>query len=169
MRASQSYSLRCSDGKLLALHLSSPQKFWQGVQNAFERPDLGADGRFAARESRIENYFALKAEFQKTVGTQPRAHWMARLEAEDVPFAPILTLPEVREDPQVRHLDTFFETAHPTEGEMTLLRRPVRYDGSRDDQPTAAPPQLGEHTEGILGELGYDAEEIGRLRGEAVI
>ena len=63
-------------------HLSSPQKFWQGVQNAFERPDLGADERFAARESRIENYFELKAEFQKTVGTEPRAHWMARLEAE---------------------------------------------------------------------------------------
>ena len=116
VRASQSYSLRCSDGKLLALHLSSPQKFWQGVQNAFARPDLGADERFAARESRIENYFALKAEFQKTVGTGTRAHWMARLEAEDVPFAPILTLPEVREDPQVRHLETFFETAHPSEG-----------------------------------------------------
>ena len=169
VRASQSYSLRCSDGKLLALHLSSPQKFWQGVQNAFARPDLGADERFAARESRIENYFALKAEFQKTVGTRERAHWMARLEAEDVPFAPILTLPEVREDPQVRHLDTFFETAHPEEGAMTLLRRPVRFDGARDDQPTAPPPQLGEHTDDILGELGYDAAGIGRLRGDAVV
>ena len=169
VRASQSYSLRCSDGKLLALHLSSPQKFWQGVQNALERPDLGADERFAVRESRIENYFALKAEFQKTVGTRPRSHWMARLEAEDVPFAPILTLPEVREDSQVRHLETFFETAHPTEGTMTLLRRPVRYDGSRADQPTLAPPQLGEHTEEVLGELGYEADGIERLREKAVV
>ena len=141
----------------------------KACRNAFERPDLGADERFAAREGRIENYFALKAEFQKTVGTEPRAHWMARLEAEDVPFAPILSLPEVREDPQVRHLETFFETDHPSEGAMTLLRRPVRFDGARDDQPTAPPPQLGEHTDEILGELGFDADGIERLRRDAVV
>ena len=169
VKDSQSYSLRCGDGKLLALHLSSPQKFWQGVQNAFERPDLGEDPRFAQRESRIEHYLELKAEFQKTAGTRPRAHWMKRLEEEDVPFAPILTLPEVMEDPQVRHLGTFFKTAHPTEGEMTLLRRPVRYDGSREDQPTKAPPQLGENTGEILAELGYDAAGIDRLRREEVV
>ena len=169
VKASQSYSLRCGDEKLLALHLSSPQKFWQGVQNAFERSDLGEDPRFAQRESRIEYYTDLKAEFQKTVGTKPRAHWMERLEAEDVPFAPILTLPEVMEDPQVKHLETFFTTAHPQEGEMTLLRRPVRYDGSRDDQPTKAPPQLGENTGEILSELGYDPDGIERLRREEVI
>ncbi len=169
VRTSQSYSLRCGDGKLLALHLSSPQKFWQGVQNALGRPDLGEDARFAARESRIENYFALRAEFQKTVETRPRAHWMARLEAEDVPFAPILTLPEVLEDPQVQHLETFFEAEHPEEGAMTLLRRPVRFDGSRDDQPTAAPPQLGEHTDDILAELGYDSRGIERLRRDQVV
>ncbi len=169
VKASQSYSLRCGDGKLLALHLSSPQKFWQGVQNALERPDLGQDPRFTERESRIEHYLELKAEFQKTIGSKPRDHWMTRLEEEDVPFAPILTLPEVMEDPQVKHLETFFTTAHPEEGEMTLLRRPVRYDGSRDDQPTKAPPRLGENTGEILAELGYDAAAIDRLRREEIV
>ena len=169
VKASQSYSLRCGDGKLMALHLSSPQKFWQGVQNAFERPDLGEDPRFIQRESRIEHYLDLRAEFQKTVQTKPRAHWMKRLEAEDVPFAPIHTLPEVMEDPQVKHLETFFTTRHKVEGEMTLLRRPVRYDGSREDQPTVAPPQLGEHTDEVLAELGYDDAGIERLRDQEVV
>ncbi len=169
VRTSQSYALRCGDGKPLALHLSSPPQFWQGVRDAFGRPDLGTDPRFATRELRIENYPDLKAELQKTALTAPRSHWMTRLEEEDVPFAPIHSLPEVVDDPQVRHLETFFTVTHPEEGEMTLLRRPVRYDGSRDDQPARAPPTLGEHTDEILDELGYDGRRRARLRLDAVI
>jgi formyl-CoA transferase len=169
VKASQSYSLKCADGKLLALHLSSPDKFWQGVQNAFERPDLGKDPRFATRAARIEHYLDLKAEFQKTAVTRPRAHWMVRLEEQDVPFAPVLTLPEVLDDPQVKHLDTFVRLSHPSEGGMTLLRRPIHFDGSRDDQPLRPPPTLGEHNAEVLGELGYPAAEIEALKGQGVI
>jgi crotonobetainyl-CoA:carnitine CoA-transferase CaiB-like acyl-CoA transferase len=162
--ASQSYALKCADGKLLAVHLSSPEKFWQGVQNALERPDLGQDERFNTRQARIEHYLDLKEELSKTAAGKPRIYWMERLEAEDVPFAPIHTMPEVMEDPQVRHLDTFFKTVHLTEGELTLLRRPVRFDGSRDDQPLAPPPTLNEHGEEILAELGYQPDEIEAMK-----
>ena len=167
--ASQSYALRCGDGKLLAVHLSSPEKFWQGIQAALECPGLGDDERFATRAARIENYLALKAALQDAAARRPRAYWVARLEAEDVPFAPVLTLPEVMADEQVRHLDSFFRATHPTEGELTLTRRPVRYDGARDDQPLAPPPTLGEHTDEVLAELGYDAEAIDALRRDKVV
>ncbi len=162
--ASQSYALKCGDGKLMAVHLSSPEKFWQGVQNALERPDLGQDDRFATRHGRIENYLGLQEELMKAVAGKPRLYWMERLEAEDVPFAPIHTMPEVMDDPQIRHLDIFFKTTHPTEGELTLLRRPVRFDGSHDDQPLAPPPTMNEHGDEILAELGYSTQEIKAMK-----
>src|SRR5678815_1258705 len=54
-RVSQSYVLECSDGKWIALHMSSPEKFWQGLARTIELPDLFADPRFADRAARIEN------------------------------------------------------------------------------------------------------------------
>ncbi len=54
-RVSQSYVLECKDGKWIALHMSSPEKFWQGLANAIERPAIFQDPRFATREARIDH------------------------------------------------------------------------------------------------------------------
>ena len=154
VRASQSYALRCSDGTLFAVHMSSPTKFWVGLQQALGREDLGSDPRFDTRQKRIDNYEGLSQELNRTSLTQDRAFWLARLVKDDVPHAPILTLEEVIDDPQVRHLGTFVEIEHPVHGKQTVIRRPVRYDGQRTDQPLNAAPDLGEHSERILGALG---------------
>ena len=168
VQASQSFALKCGDGKLLAIHLSIQEKFWKGAVAAFSCPELLEDPRFAERAGRMENYIELKDAFQKASVSQSRAYWLPRLDAEDVPFSPILTLNETMEDNQVRHLDTFYKTTHPSEGDLTLIRRPIHIDSSREDQPLEPPPTLGEHTEAILSELGY-ASEIGDLKAKGII
>jgi len=167
--ASQSHALKCADGKLMSVHLSSQEKFWSGCCEALHCERLMADPRFDSRPKRIENYVALGAEFRKAAVTKPRAYWMERLEKNDVPFAPVHSLSEVFDDPQVQHLDTFAEMHHPTEGKITAIRRPVWIDGSRDDQPLKPAPVLGEQTDEVLAELGFGKDKIAELRKEGVV
>jgi crotonobetainyl-CoA:carnitine CoA-transferase CaiB-like acyl-CoA transferase len=166
--ASQSYVFRCRDGKLIAIHMSSQPKFWEGLLAALERADLGTNPDFAGRENRIQNYAALRDELAKVFATGARSHWAQRLEAQDVPYAPVHNVGEVMQDDQVRHLQTFYRVQHPEEGEVWGVHPPIFIDGERPG-PIAPPPVLGEHNRQILGEMGFDAEQIAELEATKVI
>jgi crotonobetainyl-CoA:carnitine CoA-transferase CaiB-like acyl-CoA transferase len=166
--ASQSFAFRCGDDRLLAVHLSSQPKFFESMAAAIERPDLLRDDRFTTRDLRIKNYGELTRLLGEIIATKSRLHWMQVLEENDVPFAPVNDLAEVPDDPQVRHLGTFYRQQHPTEGEITAIHRPVLIDGERTERVLPA-PTLGEHTDAILAELGYDENEIAELRAASVI
>ena len=141
---SQSYVMQCSDGLWLALHMSSPPKFWQGLATAMERHDIFEDPRFAARQARIENQEALMHVLAAIFKLRSRADWCARLAAEDVPHAPVYTTAEVPQDPQAQHLQLFVEAPHPVAGTFKTVRSPVSFDGERSLDVTA-PPLLGQH------------------------
>ena len=76
---SQSYVLECKDGKWVALHMSSPEKFWQGLANAIDRPDMFQDPRFASREARIEHQEDIIALLAGIFATRTRTEWCNRL------------------------------------------------------------------------------------------
>jgi len=146
---SQSYVLPCADGKWIALHMSSPPKFWQGLAKAIERPTLFDDPRFATREARIEH----QGDLIELLGTifrhHERAEWCRRLEALDVPYAPVYQTDEVPEDAQAKHLQLFVDAPHPDPsigGRWRTVRSPVSFDGERALDVTA-PPLLGDHDE----------------------
>jgi len=166
--ASQSYVLRCADGRLIALHLSSPQKFWDGLMRAVARPEIAHDPRFGTRVDRMTHYLDLRRALAEAFATRPAAEWMARLAAEDVPFAPVNTIPEVEHDPQVQSLGIFRDVPGPDGKPQRLIARAVQIGGERGPIDRAAPLH-GEHTIAVLDELGWHADDIARLRAARVI
>ncbi|MGI4721151.1 MAG: CaiB/BaiF CoA transferase family protein [Janthinobacterium lividum] len=150
---SQSHAFPCADGRLVAVHLSSVEKFWQAFVAVIERPDLLEDARFLDPQARTRHYAALNAEVAATFRTRTRDDWCARLVDSDVPFAPVNTVPEVIDDPQVRLSGTFYRAEHPEQGAMTAIHRPVTIDGARGPTTRAA-PVLGEHDAAIRAEFG---------------
>lgn len=149
---SQSYVMQCRDGKWLALHMSSPEKFWQGLAAAIEMPTLFDDPRFADRASRIANQEAMIAVLSPVFARRSRAQWCERLQANDVPHAPMYDPSEALEDPQARHLELLVSTQHPQTGTFRTVRPPVSFDGQRTTD-VVAPPVLGEHNQDVLGPI----------------
>jgi crotonobetainyl-CoA:carnitine CoA-transferase CaiB-like acyl-CoA transferase len=146
-RLAQAYILRTSDERLIAIHLSSLEKFWQGLVVALEAPELAADPRFNPREGRIAEYEALRLELDGRFARKPLAHWMERLQANDVPHAPVNRLDEVVRDPQVEHLGIVVPVAGP-HGATQAVRPALQFDGSRAESVNAA-PLLDQHGDTI--------------------
>lgn len=158
-RVSQSLAFTCQDGKLICLHLSSPAKFWEGLLAAIERSDLAQDPRFIGRMDRVHNHEALVQALRPVFATRPRAEWLVRLAAQDVPHAPVNNLDEALDDPQVKHLGIERTLVHPTEGAMRTLRRPVVYDGDRAGIAMTPPQALDEHGAEIRAALAAKKAE----------
>lgn len=166
--ASQSFALRCSDGKLIGLHLSSPPKFWESLVTVMERPDIGQDPRFSSRNARVKNFEELCKILEKVFVQRPRDEWEARLRKEDVPHAPIMDLSEVENDPQIVHLETFYTSDHPELGTVRGIQAPVWCDRTRD-VPDLPPPVLGQHTDEQARLAGFTDEQIAKLRAAKAI
>jgi crotonobetainyl-CoA:carnitine CoA-transferase CaiB-like acyl-CoA transferase len=164
--ASQAYILTCRDGKRIGLHMSSPEKFWQGLAKAIARPDLLT--RYPTREAKVDHYEAIGRELAAVFATKTREEWLPLLEANDVPFAAEHLLAELERDPQVRHLGTFNEVTHPVRGTVRGVNRAVRFDGD-NDSAFMHPPLLGEHTNDVLSEAGLEQSRIDGLRSRNII
>ena len=151
-RLAQAYILRTRDARLLAIHLSSLEKFWEGLVSALGAPQLGADPRFATRQSRISNYEALGAELDRQFSQQDLAHWVQALGRNDVPYAPINSIDQVVHDPQVGHLGLIVpvESAHAA---TQAVRPAVQFGGERSRSVRAA-PLLNEHGGAIRQAMG---------------
>ncbi|MEY4548759.1 MAG: hypothetical protein RL685_4954 [Pseudomonadota bacterium] len=153
-RLAQAHILRTRDGGLIAIHLSSLEKFWQELTLAIGSLELASDPRFATRLLRIENYDALGATLDALFSERSLAEWLELLGQRDVPFAPIQGMREVVNDPQVRELGLIVpvEGAH---GGKSAVRPALQFDGERALTVRTA-PLLDEHGPAIRRALATE-------------
>ncbi len=147
---------------------SGDQTRWERLARALGRADMIDNPLYRTGNDRSKNRESLKAELNKGFGQNTMAHWVEVLNEQGVPCGPIYSVDQVFADPQVKHLGMAAGVTHPKAGKIELVGQPVRMSRTQWQMRTAAPGP-GDHTDAVLGEIGYSASEIAELRKGKVI
>jgi crotonobetainyl-CoA:carnitine CoA-transferase CaiB-like acyl-CoA transferase len=145
------------------------QKLWTELCEAIERPDLIDDERFASNPDRVANMDELEEELSAVFRERPTEEWVDLL-AEDhgLPVGPVYDVATALDNEQTEARGVIQEIEHPALGTVPVIEHPLNYENASAGFDEA-PPLLGEDTEAILDGLGYEAEDIDRLREEGAI
>ena len=130
--------------------------------------ELLDDERYADNTKRVKHRDTLVPAAQKRIAELPKDEVVRRLREANVPVGPIYTLAEVFNDPAAKHLDLAKEIDHPTAGKVKVTGFPVRLSANAP-AIRRHPPRLGEHTEQVLHELGFSADDVAELQREGAI
>ena len=141
---------------------------WQGLARALDRPEWLEDERFKTPALRQQNVEARMRVTQEALKARTAAEWLERLDAAQVPCAPVLTRDEVVRHPQVIALESVVEYAHPLAGRLRQARPAARFSRTPAEIRRGA-PALGADTDAILSEAGYSPPDIARLRAAGVL
>jgi crotonobetainyl-CoA:carnitine CoA-transferase CaiB-like acyl-CoA transferase len=141
---------------------------WASLTRALGRPGWLEDPRFRTAAGRQEHIDARLELTQEVLREGTCAEWLERLEAEDVPCAPVLRRKDVIRHPQVLANETVVEVDHPRAGRLRQARPAARFSKTPAEIRTGG-PLLGEHTVQILETLGYSREQVDELRAAGVI
>jgi len=159
-------AIRCADG-YITLGTANDRLF-RRFCDLLEHPEWATDPQFADNETRLENQAELAAQIEAVTSQQPRAHWIALFEANEIPCGPINNYEQVFADPHIVARDMAVDVEHPTLGRMKSLGSAIKMSGTPTN-PRRRAPLLGEHTEAVLIEYGFSADEIASLRAAGAV
>lgn len=156
---------RCRDGRWIVLSLLDEQQQWPVLARNIGREDLIADPRFVERAARHANAPGLIAIFDEAFATKTLAEWRAILDAAGLIFGVVVKMEDIPGDRQMRAADVLVAFEGDT---MLTVNSPISIAGARKIPPRR-PPAVGEHSDAVLRDAGYDEAAISALRQGGVI
>jgi crotonobetainyl-CoA:carnitine CoA-transferase CaiB-like acyl-CoA transferase len=159
-------SFATADGEIVVA--GGNDDIWRRLCGALGLDDLANDPRFATNRDRAANYGELRPRLDRVLRSQSREHWTQRLAAAGVPCGSVRQISEVLSDPQIAARGMVAEVDHPTVGRAKVIGSPVKLSATPASIRTA-PPTLGQHTQAVLSELGYDRQSIAAFKTAGVI
>lgn len=130
--------------------------------------ELDADPRFRSNGERVANRVPLHEVIQDRMRTRSVAEWSAVFTAGGIPHSPVRSVDRLLEDEQLAALEMLAPLPHPDVPDLRLVDLPISREGGRGDM-RLAPPKLGQHSDQVLAELGYDEDGIASLRERGTV
>ncbi|HEY3183977.1 MAG TPA: CoA transferase [Gaiellaceae bacterium] len=157
------------DGTWTALGMTlHPHKYWPALCNALGRPELIDDPRFVDVEKRRENFRELIDIYDAAFAELTWEQWDEKIHEHELIACRVNSLTDLASDEQILVNGYMRKLPHPDLGEWWYVPTPVQYEKTPISIRSAA-PVLGEHTDELLGELGYSDEQIRDLREREVV
>ncbi len=163
-------AFRCSDGRWIQFTMPDRSDAWNRFCTALQREDLIDHENYATGRLRYRNMPPLIALIDETVGERPLDYWAPRLDEQGCIWAPINDAASAAQDPQVRAAGVFQTVDHPELGRFETVGAPFRMPNNDEVGPRGPAPNLGQHSERILGDLlGYSPDEIAELADKGIV
>jgi len=159
---------KTGDGRWIVLAMPPSDRYWPEFCRAIGREDLELDCRYSSHQLRAENSSSLVSLLDEIFATRTYAEWKDALDRHGNVFGLIQTTSEVASDPQAWANGMFTSIEHPATDKIKLITAPGRFSRTPGG-PKAAAPELGQHTEEVLLEIGYSWDDIVRMKEEQVI
>src|SRR4051812_47586737 len=156
---------QCQDGRWLILSLLNEDRQWPTLAKCLDREDLVSDPRFAQKKDRHANSLQLVKIFDEVFASRPLAEWRKILDGNGLVFGVVGILDDIPTDKQMIENEVLVPFENDT---MLTVNSPIWVDGSKKVQPRK-PPGLGEHSDEILRNAGYDEAAIKKLRASGAV
>ena len=155
---------RTRDGWLFIM--CNKEKFWALLAAALGHPEWGTDKKYGNFRARLERRDEVAAMIEAELVKETTGHWLEKLSGS-VPVAPVYDVKQALDNPLVAERGAIQDFAYPDGRTAKLIASPIRSPGT--EWPRRAAPALGADTDALLGEIGYDAARIARLRAAGAV
>ena len=159
---------KCQDGKWISVAMAESDRYWSPFCKALSISEIENDPRFSNREARSKNTQALFHMLEEAFAKKPQEEWLRILRQYKLIYAPIQTIGDLLSDPQVLENQYVFNYDHPVHGPIKVAGFPWNFSKMVLDIRLPA-PEIGQHTEEILRELGYSHQDILDFKGQKII